>query len=41
VNVRPEDGKFIFRWTQPNVPYDPGDVTVSGESGSRIRVFEV
>jgi hypothetical protein len=41
VNARPEDSKFVFRWTQPAVTHDPGDVTVSGQSGSRIRVFEV
>lgn len=26
VNARPEDAKWIFRWTNPPVEYDPGDV---------------
>ena len=27
VNATPEDAKWIFRWTTPQVPYFPGDVT--------------
>lgn len=38
VNVRPEDAKWIFRWTSPFVSYDPGDITVNDFSGTRIRV---
>jgi hypothetical protein len=26
VNARPEDAKWIFRWTNPPVAYDPGDL---------------
>lgn len=26
VNCRPEDAKWIFRWCQPEVPMEPGDV---------------
>lgn len=40
VNCRPEDAKFIFRWTTPVIPYDPGDLTVQGFSGSLIDVVE-
>lgn len=40
VNCRPETAKWIFRWTQPNVPYDPGDVTVGMPGGTRIEVVE-
>ena len=28
LNLRPEDAKWLFRWTAPAVPYQPGDVTV-------------
>jgi hypothetical protein len=28
LNLRPDDAKWLFRWTQPTVPYQPGDVTV-------------
>ena len=38
VNVRPEDARWIFRWTQPVVPYDPGDVTVPLPGGTVIEV---
>jgi len=41
VNVSPENAKWIFRWTTPYVPYDPGDVTVTGDVGTLIRVLEI
>ena len=28
INVSPEDAKWIFRWTVPHVPTDPGEVDV-------------
>jgi lipoprotein-anchoring transpeptidase ErfK/SrfK len=28
LNLRPEDAKWLFRWTAPAVAYQPGDVTV-------------
>jgi hypothetical protein len=28
LNLRPEDAKWLFRWTAPPVPYQPGDMTV-------------
>jgi hypothetical protein len=40
VNARPEDAKFVFRWTLPSVPYIPGDVTVSMPGGTRVEVVE-
>ncbi|MBW8011456.1 MAG: L,D-transpeptidase [Chloroflexi bacterium] len=40
VNMRPEDAKYLFRWTQPSVGYDPGDATVTGQTGTLIRVVE-
>jgi lipoprotein-anchoring transpeptidase ErfK/SrfK len=38
VNARPEDARWIFRWTQPVVPYDPGDITVPLPGGTVIEV---
>lgn len=38
VNARPEDAKWIFRWSQPQVPYDPGDVTVEWPGGTKVIV---
>lgn len=42
VNCLPEDAKWIFRWSQPVVPYDPGmvDVTVTGNSSTPVEVIE-
>lgn len=40
VNARPEDAKWVFRWTQPIVPYDPGDVTVNLPGGTIVEVIE-
>jgi hypothetical protein len=35
VNCRPEDAKWVFRWSQPTVPLEPGDLTWQNwESGS-------
>ena len=38
VNARPEDAKWIFRWTQPVVPFDTGDRTISGSGSTRVTV---
>ncbi len=40
VNCSPEDAKWIFRWTAPQVAYDPGDLTVGMPGGTRIEVIE-
>jgi lipoprotein-anchoring transpeptidase ErfK/SrfK len=41
VNLTPENAKWVFRWTMPEVVYDPGmlDVTVTGEDSTRVRVL--
>lgn len=41
VNLRPEDAQWVFRWTSPSVPYDPGDVTISGMTATSVEVVEV
>ncbi len=38
VNTPPEGAKWVFRWTLPQVPYDPGDVTVSMPGGTVVDV---
>ena len=38
VNASPEDAKWVFRWSQPQVPYDPGDVTVEWPGGTIVIV---
>lgn len=38
INASPEDAKWIFRWSQPVVSIDPGDVTVEMPGGTKISV---
>lgn len=38
INCRPEDAKWIWRWVNPQVGLDPGDVQVSGQVGTLIEV---
>ena len=40
VNARPEDAKWVFRWVNPVVPYDPGDVTVTMPGGTMVEVVD-
>ncbi|MAT43703.1 MAG: hypothetical protein CL609_15305 [Anaerolineaceae bacterium] len=40
VNCAPEDAKWIFRWTNPIVMYDPGDLTVGMPGGTMVEVIE-
>lgn len=40
INVRPEDAKWLFRWSKPPVAYKPGDVTIQGPVGSPVIVTE-
>jgi lipoprotein-anchoring transpeptidase ErfK/SrfK len=40
VNAAPDDAKWVFRWTLPEVVYDPGDKTVQMPGGTIIKVVE-
>lgn len=40
VNVRPEDAQWVFRWSNPTVPADPGDITIPMPGGTQIDVRE-
>jgi hypothetical protein len=40
VNAAPEDAKWVFRWTNPVVTYDPGDLTVGMPGGTLVEVVE-
>lgn len=40
VNARPEDAHWVFRWTSPHVPSDPGDLTISMPGGTQVQVIE-
>lgn len=36
VNCRPEDAKWLWRWTNPTVGYYPGELTVQGAANSTM-----
>jgi lipoprotein-anchoring transpeptidase ErfK/SrfK len=38
VNAAPEDAKWVFRWSNPSVSYDPGDLTVGMPGGTLVEV---
>jgi len=40
VNATPEDAQWVFRWTAPEVPFDTGDITISGQGSTRVLVVE-
>jgi lipoprotein-anchoring transpeptidase ErfK/SrfK len=40
VNARPEDARWVFRWTLPEVPYEAGDVTVAGGVSTKVVIRE-
>lgn len=40
VNCRPEDAKWVYRWTQPAVPYEAGDIFISGlNQSTQVQVI--
>jgi hypothetical protein len=40
VNARPEDARWVFRWTTPLVSLDPGDLTIGMPGGTTVRIVE-
>ena len=38
VNCRPDDAHWIFCWTNPFVPLEPGDVTLSGQGSTKVLI---
>jgi len=41
VNCRPEDAKWVFRWSQPTVTIEPGDLTWQDWNSGSTHVFVV
>ena len=40
VNMLPEDAKWVWRWTQPQIDYYPGDLIIQGQNKStRVEVI--
>ena len=40
INLRPQDAKWLFRWTLPKVPYTPGHITVQWPGGTKVIIQE-
>lgn len=40
INVAPGDAKWVFRWANPETPFEKGDITVSGKIGTPVKVIE-
>lgn len=40
VNMRPDESKFLYRWTLPEVPYAEGMVDQQGYAGTKVQVIE-
>ena len=40
VNASPDDAKWIFRWTLPVTPFEPGDITYQGTGSTKVLVEE-
>lgn len=40
VNLQPEDAKWIFRWTLPQVPLPEGVLEQTGYTGTNVKVIE-
>lgn len=38
INLRPEDAKWLFRWTVPEVPSPPGYITVEWPGGTKVII---
>jgi len=40
VNCKPDDALWVFRWTLPVVPSEPGDITMAGQGSTKVLVQE-
>ena len=40
VNATPQDSKFVYLWTLPNVPYEAGKIEISGYDGTKVVVID-
>lgn len=40
VNATPEDARWIYLWSRPEAPYEPGKIDISGYSGTKVQVIE-
>jgi hypothetical protein len=41
VNAAPDDAKWIFRWVDPPVEYEPGEKTIAMPGGTIVEVIEL
>lgn len=40
INASPDDARWVFRWTMPAVPFEPGDLTIQGPGSTKVQVVE-
>jgi lipoprotein-anchoring transpeptidase ErfK/SrfK len=40
VNASTEDAKFVYLWSQPEVPYEAGKIEISGYDGTHVQVVD-
>lgn len=40
VNAAPRDAKYVFRWVNPPISFDPGDITIPMPGGTKVNVIE-
>ncbi len=40
VNCKPDDARWVFRWTAPTVSAEPGDITVAGQKSTQVLIRE-
>ena len=40
VNMKPDEAKFIYRWSQPGTPYYDGKFEQDGYDGTHVQVVE-
>jgi lipoprotein-anchoring transpeptidase ErfK/SrfK len=40
VNAPPDVARFVYRWTLPEAPYEPGMIEIQGYSGTNVKVID-
>jgi len=38
INATPDDAKWIFRWSEPHIPYDLGELTIGMPGGTVVEI---
>jgi hypothetical protein len=38
--MKPEEAKFVYRWTQPQTPYEEGKFEQQSYDGTKVQVIQ-